>query len=131
MSHNYPIILTVPLLPQMTILRQISVRLIRLHSIDSAIIQSIKPIECRQSIERNRILPRKRLFDCDSIAFDNQIAIIRSRSIGSIAIFVRSRSIDIVWSYRSFIDHIDLLSIILIFYRFSKDRALISMDLNL
>ena len=47
------------------------------------------------------------------------------RLIGSIAIFVWSHSIDIVWSYRSFIDHIDLLSIL------SKDRALISIDLNL
>ena len=36
------------------ILRQISVRLIRLRSIDSAIVQSIGPIERRQSIERNR-----------------------------------------------------------------------------
>ena len=65
--------------------------------------QSIEPIECRQSIEgkipieRNRILPRNRLFDCDSIALDNRITIIRSRSIGLIAIFIRSCSIDIVW----------------------------------
>ena len=36
------------------ILWQISVRLIRLRSIDSAIVQSIEPIERGQSIERNR-----------------------------------------------------------------------------
>ena len=67
--------------------------LIRLYPIESIERrQSIEPIECRQSIEhnrtqdpnpieRNRILPRKQPFDCDSIAFDNRIAIIRSRSI--------------------------------------------------
>ena len=44
----------------------------------------IEPIKCRQSIERiipikrNRT-PRDRPFDCESIAFDNRIAIIRLR----------------------------------------------------
>ena len=75
--------------------------------------QSIEPIKRRQpikrkiSIERNRIWPRINWpFNCDSITFDNWIAIIRLRSIAlfdwfdcdfrSIAIFGRSCWIDIV-----------------------------------
>ena len=38
-------------------------------------------IERKIPIERNRILPWNRPFDCDSIAFNNRIAIIQLRSI--------------------------------------------------
>ena len=100
-------------------------------SIDSAIVQSIEPIKRRQSIERDRrqnsnrtqsdIITQKlavrsrsivfNWFDCDFrlIAFDWHCLVI--------SIFYRS--------YRSFIDHIDLLSIL------SKDWARIWINLNL
>ena len=59
--------------------------------------------------KHNWILPRNQLFDCHSIAFDNRIAIIQVHSvglclIGSIAIYVRTCSIDIVWLLKGLSD---------------------------